>query len=59
MWQDASRLVGDKRTTLQFVRVTTQLTDAVNEHMSIVAEMLDVSKAFDQVWHECLLYKLP
>ena len=45
-------------TTLQLVRVVTELSDAANKKESTGAVLLDVSKAFDKVWHEGLLYKL-
>lgn len=44
--------------TLHLVRLVTQLTDAANTHHSTNAFLLEVSKAFDNVWHEDLLYKL-
>lgn len=45
-------------TTLQLVRVVNKLVDARNMNLATVAVLLDVSKAFDKVWHEGLLYKL-
>lgn len=45
-------------TTLQLVRVVNKLVDAANNNLATVAVLLDVSKAFDRVWHAGLLYKL-
>ena len=45
-------------TTLQLVRVITHLSDATNRRAATAAALLDVSKAFDKVWHEGLLFKL-
>lgn len=45
-------------TTLQLVRVVNKLVDAANKNLATVAVLLDVSKAFDRVWHDGLMYKL-
>lgn len=46
-------------TTLQLMRVLTQLSDARNWQLFKGAVLLDVSKAFDKAWQEELLFKLP
>lgn len=45
-------------TTLQLVNVINSLADGFNKHAHTIAVFLDISKAFDKVWHEGLLYKL-
>jgi retron-type reverse transcriptase len=45
-------------TTQQLVRVVNSLVDNHNVNLCSVAVLLDVSKAFDKVWHEGLLFKL-
>lgn len=48
----------DHSTTQQLVRVVNKLVDNANLNLCSVAVLLDVSKAFDKVWHQGLLYKL-
>ena len=45
-------------TTQQLVRVVNKLVDNHNHNLCSVAVLLDVSKAFDKVWHDGLLFKL-
>lgn len=45
-------------TTLQLIRVLNHLADAANRGHVTVAVLLDVSKAFDKVWHDGLTFKL-
>lgn len=45
-------------TTHQLLRVTEKITTSLIKKEATVAVMLDVSKAFDRVWHEALIYKL-
>lgn len=45
-------------TTQQLTRVLNILTDNKNKNKASVVTLLDVSKAFDKVWHDGLLYKL-
>lgn len=45
-------------TTHQLVRLLNMLVDNHNINLCSVAVLLDVSKAFDRVWHEGLLLKL-
>lgn len=45
-------------TTQQLVRVVNMLVDNANMNLCSTGVLLDVSKAFDKVWHEGLLYKL-
>lgn len=44
--------------TLQLVRLVNSLVDNHNKNLISVSVLLDVSKAFDKVWHEGLLLKL-
>jgi hypothetical protein len=45
-------------TTLQLRRVITTVTGALERKHHATSVLIDVSKAFDRVWHEGLLYKL-
>ena len=45
-------------TTHQLLRVVEQITEGFNINHSTGAVFLDVSKAFDKVWHNGLVYKL-
>lgn len=45
-------------TTQQLIRVMNTLVDNINLNLCTTAVLLDVSKAFDKVWHEGLLFKL-
>ncbi|VEN64529.1 unnamed protein product [Callosobruchus maculatus] len=45
-------------TELQAVRLVERITGGFTEDKSTGVLLLDVSKAFDKVWHEGLLYKL-
>lgn len=45
-------------TTQQLVRTVNNLIDNANLNLCSVAVLLDVSKAFDKVWHDGLLYKM-
>lgn len=45
-------------TTLQLRRVINHISDALEKKFHATSILIDVSKAFDRVWHEGLLYKL-
>ena len=45
-------------TTLQVVQVLISLDDAVNNNQATGTVLLDVSKVFNKVCHEGVLYKL-
>lgn len=45
-------------TELQVARLVEFAAEAINERKSTGAIFLDISKAFDRVWHEGLIYKL-
>jgi retron-type reverse transcriptase len=45
-------------TTHQLVRLTDTVTSGFNLNMKTAAIFLDISKAFDKVWHEGLILKL-
>lgn len=45
-------------TVQQIVRVVNMLVDNANLNLCSAGVLLDVSKAFDKVWHDGLLYKL-
>lgn len=45
-------------TTRQVLRLTEKITRGFNEHRHTGAVFLDIEKAFDQVWHPGLFYKL-
>jgi hypothetical protein len=45
-------------TTLQYMRLTDQVTLNLNDNMSTVALFLGIEKAVDTTWHSGLLYKL-
>ena len=45
-------------TTLQVARVNAHASNTLNRKESAVAAFLDVSRAFDRVWHVWLLHKL-
>ena len=42
----------------QLISITTEIYEAFENHDEIRAVFLDISKAFDKVWHEGLLHKL-
>lgn len=48
----------DHFTIIQLNRVVIHLSSAVNMNLSKEAVLLDVSQAFDQIWHKGLLYNL-
>lgn len=45
-------------TTHQLLRVVETLSEGKQKHESVAILLLDVSKAFDKVWHTGLIYKL-
>jgi hypothetical protein len=45
-------------TTLQYMKLTDQVTLNFNNNMSTAAVFLDIEKAFDTTWYFGLLYKL-
>jgi hypothetical protein len=52
-------LVSDRNATIEQVhRVTNVITEALENHKYCTAAFLDISQAFDKVWHEGLIYKL-
>ena len=42
----------------QLLSITTEIFEAFEKHDEVRAVFLDISKAFDKVWHEGLLFKL-
>lgn len=48
----------DHSTELQVARMIEYATTAMSERKSTAAILLDVSKAFDRVWHEGLIFKM-
>jgi hypothetical protein len=56
IWQ--SGFLPGSSTITQFVEIYDQFCRAVNEGKEIRVVFLDISKAFDRVWHRGLLYKL-
>ena len=42
----------------QLISITHDIHKAFNEGQELRAAFLDISKAFDSVWHEGLIYKL-
>ncbi|GBL89240.1 RNA-directed DNA polymerase from mobile element jockey [Araneus ventricosus] len=42
----------------QLLRVTNSITEGMNNKFYTVGIFLDIQKAFDQVWHDGLIYKL-
>lgn len=56
IWQKRFGFHREYSTTSQLTQVFAHLFDATSKHHSSVAVRLDVSKAFDHVWHECLIY---
>ena len=42
----------------QLISITTEIYEAFENHDEVRALFLDISKAFDKVWHEGLLHKL-
>lgn len=45
-------------TDLQLYRLTEEIRGGIQERMSTVAVFLDISNAFDTVWHGGLIYKM-
>jgi hypothetical protein len=45
-------------TTQQLMRVTSHVTELLNQRKFVSMLLLDISQAFDRVWHSGLLYKL-
>ncbi|GFT12341.1 RNA-directed DNA polymerase from mobile element jockey [Trichonephila clavipes] len=45
-------------TSHQLVRVVEYIKDAIDRNQYAAAVFLDIQKAFDRVWHTCLLFKL-
>jgi hypothetical protein len=56
IWQ--SGFVPGSSTITQFTEIYDQFCKAVNNGKEIRVVFLDISKAFDRVWHKGLLYKL-
>ena len=42
----------------QFLAITHKIYKSFDACLDIRAMFLDMSKAFDKVWHQCLLYRL-
>ena len=47
-----------RSTTDHLVKLTTQIKRQFARRQNVLATFFDISKAYDQVWHERLLYKL-
>ena len=50
--------IKDHSTTLQLLRVTNFISQAIDERKRVVLALLDVKRAFDSVWHPALVHKL-
>ena len=42
----------------QFLAITHEIYKSFDACLDIRAVFLDISKAFDKIWHQCLFYKL-
>ena len=42
----------------QLLSITTEIYEAFKNYEEVRAVFLDISKAFDKVWHEGLIFKL-
>ena len=47
-----------RSTVTQLIEIYHKFCEAVNNGHEIIVVFLDISKAFDRVWHKGLLYKL-
>lgn len=47
-----------RSTVQQLLNITDSITDSINKRRTTTMVSLDISKAFDRVWHEGLLFKL-
>lgn len=65
-WSDSNNIIPPEQhgfrkrhsTNHQLLRVTDYITEGFNRRQATGALFLDVSKAFDKVWHDGLIYKL-
>ena len=42
----------------QLISITHEVYQPFDDGLEIIGDFLDISKAFDKVWHEGLIYKL-